>query len=70
MLTREENELLCRVEGDAPMGQIFRRHWQPICLIEEVNEPDGKPVRARMSCAMTTTRSWLARTLRRMMIHS
>lgn len=48
MLTREENELLCRVEGDAPMGQIFRRHWQPICLIEEVNEPDGKPVRARM----------------------
>lgn len=48
MLTREENELLCRVEGETPMGQIFRRHWQPICLIEEVNEPDGKPVRARM----------------------
>lgn len=48
MLTREENELLCRVEGETPMGHIFRRHWQPICLIEEVNEPDGKPVRARM----------------------
>ena len=29
MLTTEENELLCRVEGDAPMGQIFRRHWLP-----------------------------------------
>ncbi|SNS50479.1 phthalate 4,5-dioxygenase, oxygenase subunit [Noviherbaspirillum humi] len=48
MLTKEENELLCRVEGDAPMGRIFRRHWQPVCLIEEVAEPDGAPVRARM----------------------
>ncbi len=48
MLTREENELLCRVEGDAAMGQLMRRHWQPICLVEEVSEPDGKPVRARM----------------------
>jgi len=48
MLTREENDLLCRVEGDAPMGQLMRRHWQPVCLIEEVSEPDGTPVRARM----------------------
>jgi phthalate 4,5-dioxygenase oxygenase subunit len=48
MLTREENELLCRVEGDAPMGRLMRRHWQPVCLSEEVSEPDGAPVRARM----------------------
>ena len=27
MLTPEENDLLCRVEGDAPMGQLMRRHW-------------------------------------------
>ena len=33
MLTPEENELLARVEGDAPMGQIFRRHWLPALLI-------------------------------------
>ena len=39
MLTREENELLCRVEGDAPMGQLMRRHWTPVCLVEEVAEP-------------------------------
>ena len=38
MLTIEENELLCRVEGDAPMGQLMRRHWMPACLIEEVAE--------------------------------
>src|SRR4051812_26519039 len=48
MLTREENELLCRVEGDAPMGQIMRRHWLPICMSEEVAEPDGAPLRARL----------------------
>ncbi len=48
MLTAEENDLLCRVEGDAPMGQLMRRHWQPVCLIEEVAEPDGTPVKARL----------------------
>ena len=44
MLTREQNELLCRVEGDAPMGGIMRRHWLPVCLSEEVAERDGAPV--------------------------
>ncbi len=48
MLTAEENNLLCLVEGDAPMGQIFRRHWLPACLIEEVPEPDGTPVRVSL----------------------
>jgi phthalate 4,5-dioxygenase oxygenase subunit len=48
MLTREENELLCRVEGDAPMGQLMRRHWVPACLSEEVPEPDGAPVPVRL----------------------
>ena len=48
MLSREENELLCRVEGDAAMGQLMRRHWIPACLSEEVAEPDGTPVRIRL----------------------
>lgn len=48
MMTREENDLLCRVEGDAPMGQLMRRHWTPVCLLEEVAEPDGTPVKARV----------------------
>lgn len=48
MLTNEENELLCRVEGDAPMGQLMRNFWIPICLSEEVSEPDGDPVHARI----------------------
>ena len=48
MLTSEENELLCRVEGMAPMGQLMRRHWLPACLIEEVPDPDGAPVPLRL----------------------
>ncbi|CAH2894419.1 MAG: Phthalate 4,5-dioxygenase oxygenase subunit (EC [uncultured Paraburkholderia sp.] len=48
MLTVEENDLLCRVAGDAPMGRLMRRHWTPVCLIEEVSEPDGAPVHARV----------------------
>ncbi|HZS64441.1 MAG TPA: Rieske 2Fe-2S domain-containing protein [Xanthobacteraceae bacterium] len=48
MLTVEENDLLCRVEGDAPMGQLMRQHWIPVCLSEEVPEPDGTPIRVRL----------------------
>jgi phthalate 4,5-dioxygenase oxygenase subunit len=48
MLTAEENQLLCRVEGAAPMGQLMRRHWVPACLSEEVAERDGPPVRVRL----------------------
>ncbi|CAM3971773.1 Rieske 2Fe-2S domain-containing protein [Bordetella tumulicola] len=48
MLTVEENNLLCRVEEDAPMGQLMRKHWIPICLTEEVSEPDCDPVKARV----------------------
>jgi phthalate 4,5-dioxygenase oxygenase subunit len=43
-----DNELLCRVEGDAAMGQIMRRHWLPACMSVEVAEPDGPPVRTRL----------------------
>lgn len=47
-MTPEENALLTRVTGDAPMGQMMRHYWMPICLIEEVGEPDGTPVRAQV----------------------
>ncbi len=48
MLTAEENDLLTRVEGDAPMGKIARAHWIPALLSEEVPEPDGTPVPVRL----------------------
>jgi len=43
-----DNELLCRVEGEAAMGRLMRQHWLPACMIEEVADPDGAPVRARL----------------------
>ncbi len=48
MMTGPENELMCRVEGTAPMGQVMRRHWLPALLSEELPEPDGDPVRVRL----------------------
>jgi phthalate 4,5-dioxygenase len=48
MLSRAENELLTRVCGDAPMGQMMRRYWTPVCLSEEVAEPDGTPKRIQV----------------------
>jgi phthalate 4,5-dioxygenase oxygenase subunit len=36
MMTREQNELLTRIGPDAPAGQLLRRYWQPIALVEEL----------------------------------
>ena len=47
MLTHEENELLCRVEGNAPMGQLMRRHWVPAILSEQL-AADGRPIRVQL----------------------
>jgi phthalate 4,5-dioxygenase oxygenase subunit len=48
MLTRAENDRLCRVGPDAPMGRMMRRYWIPACLSEEVAEKDGTPIRVRV----------------------
>ncbi len=45
MLTAKENETLTRTGGDTPMGQYFRRFWQPIALSRELSERDGPPLR-------------------------
>ena len=47
MLTAEENDLLCRVEGDAPMGQMMRRYWLPLMHSADL-ETDGEPITIRM----------------------
>jgi phthalate 4,5-dioxygenase len=36
MLSRQENELLCRVGPDAPMGQMLRRYWLPVAMSTEL----------------------------------
>lgn len=47
-MTPEQNDLLCRVEGDATMGRLMRQHWIPACMSEEVAEADGPPRRIRL----------------------
>ncbi len=48
MLTAVENDLLTRTGPAAPMGQYFRRFWQPVALSEELAEADGPPVRVNI----------------------
>ena len=48
MLSREDNELVCRTGPDTPMGQLFRRYWHPFLLSSELPEPDGPPVRVKL----------------------
>ena len=48
MLTKEENELLCRVGPGTPMGDVFRRYWLPAIRSIDLSEPDCPPVRVRL----------------------
>jgi nitrite reductase/ring-hydroxylating ferredoxin subunit len=45
MLTEADNILLTRTGPKTPMGNLFRRFWQPILLSTECPEPDGPPLR-------------------------
>jgi phthalate 4,5-dioxygenase len=47
-VTPNQNEILCLVERDAPMGKLMRQYWLPACMAEEVLERDGPPVRVRL----------------------
>ena len=47
MLTREENELLCRVGPGTPMGEMLREYWTP-ALRSQALEADGAPRRVRL----------------------
>src|SRR5215510_14147844 len=41
MLTREENELLTRVERGTPCGELLRRYWHPIAAAGEFTEQNA-----------------------------
>ena len=47
MLSEEENELLTRVGPGTPMGNAFRRFWQPFLLSGEL-QVDAPPRRVRL----------------------
>ena len=48
MLSREDNDLVCRTGPDTPMGKLFRRYWHPFLLSAELPDPDGPPVRVKL----------------------
>ena len=48
MLSREENELLCRVGPGTPMGDLMRQYWIPALLCSELADPDCAPVRVML----------------------
>lgn len=48
MISKEDNERLCRVGPGTPMGEVFRRFWIPFLLPEELATPDGAPRRVRL----------------------
>jgi phthalate 4,5-dioxygenase oxygenase subunit len=45
MLTEGDNVLLTRTGPGTPMGDLFRRFWQPIALSSELPKADGAPIR-------------------------
>src|SRR5215207_7088847 len=48
MLSREENELLCRVGPGTPMGELMRQYWVPGALSSELPHPDCDPLRVKL----------------------
>jgi phthalate 4,5-dioxygenase len=48
MLSREDNETMCRVGPGTPMGTALRRFWLPALLSEELPAPDGDPRRVQL----------------------
>ena len=48
MLRTEINELLTQTGPGTPMGQLFRRYWQPVLLAEELPGDDCPPVRVKV----------------------
>jgi phthalate 4,5-dioxygenase oxygenase subunit len=47
MLTRQQNDTICRVGSGTPMGEFMRQYWIPALRAQRL-EADGAPVRVRL----------------------
>ncbi|HJQ18027.1 MAG TPA: Rieske 2Fe-2S domain-containing protein [Allosphingosinicella sp.] len=45
MLSTKDNETMCRVGRDTPMGKAMRRYWTPAMQSSDLPEPGGDPRR-------------------------
>ena len=43
MLTRQDNELMCRTGADTAMGNAMRRFWLPVIQSSDMPAPSGEP---------------------------
>src|SRR6476469_965777 len=48
MITHEQNEFLTRTGPGTPMGELFRRHWIPTLMSEELPRPNCPPVQVKL----------------------
>ncbi len=48
MLSKEDNDTMCRVGPGTPMGDLIRLHWIPALISSELPAPDGPPLRLRL----------------------
>ena len=48
MLSRNDNDLMCRTGRDTPMGKAMRHFWIPALLSSELPEPDCDPVHVEL----------------------
>ncbi len=47
MIAKEENQLLTQVGPGTPAGELLRRYWQPVALLEDL-PPGGAPVAVKI----------------------
>src|ERR671914_1053448 len=48
MLSKTDNEYLCRIGPGTPMGNFFRQYWLPALKSDELPAPDCPPVRLKL----------------------
>jgi phthalate 4,5-dioxygenase oxygenase subunit len=48
MLSKEDNELMCRVGRGTPMGELLRQYWMPGLPSTELPAPDSPPKKVRL----------------------
>src|ERR1700730_15104811 len=48
MLSKEDNELVCRVGPGTPMGNLLREYWIPVLQSEDLANADSDPLRVKL----------------------
>ena len=43
MLSKQDNELMCRTDAGTAMGNAMRRFWLPVIQSSDMPEPNGEP---------------------------